>query len=84
MFNTHPKGMLDTAAEIKARQALADILRYGGAVVEDGYILEITNRGLLTGEKKSLIRMAENVWNKDRHLTVAEGNLIHSIRGRVR
>ncbi len=73
-------GILNLDQEIKARQALANILRYSGTVVKHGYIMEITKRDLLTGEKSSLVRMAEHVW--DRHLTVAEGNLIHMIWGR--
>ena len=80
MLKTHPKGMLDIDADIKARRALADILRNSETVVKDGYILEIGKRTMLTGDKVSIVRLAERTW--DRNFTVAEARLIYTIRGR--
>ncbi len=74
-------GILNVEDEIKARRTLADILRHSKTVVEQGYIIEIRERVILTGEKVAIVRMAEHCF--DRHFTVAENNLIHIIRGRL-
>lgn len=74
-------GMLGLEDEIKARRTLADILRHSQTVVNQGYITEIRERSVLTGEKVAIIRMSEHCFG--RHFTVAENNLIHTIRGRL-
>lgn len=74
-------GILNIEDEIKARRILADILRLSQTVVKHGYIVEIRERAVLTGEKVALVRMAEYCFH--RHFTVAEDNLIHTIRGRL-
>ena len=74
-------GILTTEADTEARRALAGILRRSKTVVKQGYIIEIGECGLLTGEKIAIVRLAERTW--DRNFTVAEGNLIHSIGGRL-
>ncbi len=73
-------GILSLEADKKARIALAEILRRCKTIVKSGYIVEIRERGLLTGEKIAIVRLAERTWN--RNFTVAEDRLIHSIRGR--
>ncbi len=73
-------GILTTEEDIKVRRALADILRNSETVVKGGYILEIGKRTMLTGEKVSIVRLAERTW--DRNFTVAEARLIYTIRGR--
>lgn len=75
-----PKGMLGPEDDRAARIALAGILRRCKTVVKGGYIVDIGERGLLTGEKIAIVRLAERTW--DRNFTVAENRLIHSIRGR--
>jgi hypothetical protein len=73
-------GILTIEDDRAARIALAGILRRCKTVVKGGYIIEIGERGLLTGEKITIVRLAERTW--DRNFTVAEDNLIHVIAGR--
>ncbi len=73
-------GILTLDDEMKARRALADILRQCKTDVKGGYIVGFGERSLLHSERIALVRLSERTF--DRHFTVAEDRLIHSIRGR--